>query len=104
MRRTPFSAIGPLDSDAMDTANAHNDTTDEASDILEQEPLAEATTEEQTTEEAGIDSTESPCGGALTMRTRPSASVISSSEMLDSATRSIKVFSLRKSMLLVPDE
>ncbi len=60
MRRTPFSAIGPLDSDAMDTANAHNDTTDEASDILEQEPLAEATAEEQTTEEAGIDSTESP--------------------------------------------
>ena len=44
----------------MDTANAHNDTTDEASDILEQEPLAEATAEEQTTEEAGIDSTESP--------------------------------------------
>ena len=37
MRRTPFSAIGPLDSDAMDTANAHNDTIDETEDLLEQE-------------------------------------------------------------------
>ena len=60
MRRAPFSVIGPLDSDAMDTANAHNDTTDEASDILEQEPPAEATAEEQTTAEAGIDPLESP--------------------------------------------
>ena len=60
MRHAPFSTIGPLDSDAMDTANAHNDTIDEASDILEQEPTAEATTEEQPTEEAGIDSSESP--------------------------------------------
>ena len=38
------------------------------------------------------------CGSALTMRTLPSASVISSSEIFDSETRSIKVFSLRKSM------
>ena len=60
MRHAPFSAIGPLDSDAMDTANAHNDTTDDASDILKQEPLAEATAEEQTTQEACIDSSESP--------------------------------------------
>ena len=65
MRHAPFSTIGPLDSDAMDTANAHNDTIDEASDILEQEPTAEATTEEQPTEEAGIDSSESPSWDAL---------------------------------------
>ncbi len=32
------------------------------------------------------------------MRTLPSASVISSSEMFDSDTRSTKVFSLRKSI------
>ena len=49
----------------MDTANAHNDTIDEASDILEQEPTAEATTEEQPTEEAGIDSSESPSWDTL---------------------------------------
>lgn len=65
MRHAPFSTIGPLDSDAMDTANAHNDTIDEASDILEQEPTAEATTEEQPTEEAGIDSSESPSWDTL---------------------------------------
>ena len=41
MRRTPFSAIGPLDSDAMDTANAHNDTIDETADLLEQEPTTD---------------------------------------------------------------
>ena len=41
MRRTPFSAIGPLDSDAMDTANAHNDTIDETADLLEQEAASE---------------------------------------------------------------
>jgi hypothetical protein len=34
----------------------------------------------------------------LTMRTLPSASVISSSDTFDSDTRSIRVFSLRKSM------
>jgi hypothetical protein len=39
-----------------------------------------------------------PGAPALTMRTLPSASVISSSEMFDSDTRSISVFSLRKSM------
>ena len=49
----------------MDTANAHNDTIDEASDILEQEPTAEATPEEQPTEEAGIDSSESPSWDTL---------------------------------------
>ena len=54
MRHAPFSAIGPLDSDAMDTANAHNDRIDEASDILEQEPLTETSTEEQPTEDADI--------------------------------------------------
>jgi len=37
-------------------------------------------------------------GMALTMRTLPSASVISSSETFDSDTRSISVFSLRRSM------
>ena len=36
----------------------------------------------------------------LTMRTLPSASVISSSEILDSDTRSISVLSLRRSMEL----
>src|SRR5690606_33374435 len=36
---------------------------------------------------------------ALTMRTLPSASVISSSDTLDSDTRSIRVLSLRRSML-----
>ena len=41
MRRTPFSAIGPLDSDAMDTANAHNDTIDKTADLLEQEAASE---------------------------------------------------------------
>ena len=41
MRRTPFSAIGPLDSDAMDTANAHKDTIDETADLLEQEAASE---------------------------------------------------------------
>src|SRR5512139_124008 len=38
------------------------------------------------------------CGSLFTMRTLPSASVISSSEMFDSDTRSISVFSLRRSM------
>ena len=37
-------------------------------------------------------------GSFLTMRTLPSASVISSSEMLDSETKSISVFSFLKSM------
>ena len=41
MRHTPFSAIGPLDSDAMNTANAHNDTIDETADLLEHEPAAD---------------------------------------------------------------
>jgi len=44
---------------------------------------------------AGIATADAP---ALTMRTLPSASVISSSEMLDSETRSIRVFSFRRSM------
>jgi hypothetical protein len=39
-----------------------------------------------------------PAGPPFTMRTLPSASVISSSETLDSDTRSISVLSLRKSM------
>ena len=37
-------------------------------------------------------------GPLLTMRTLPSASVISSSETLDSETRSIRVLSFRRSM------
>ena len=37
MRRIPFSATRPLDSDAMDTANAHNDTIDKTENLLEQE-------------------------------------------------------------------
>ena len=42
VRRTPFSTIGRLDSDAMDTANTHNDTVDdETTDLLEQEPTAD---------------------------------------------------------------
>ena len=42
VRRTPFRATWPLNSDAMDTANAHNDTVDdEATDLLEQEPTTD---------------------------------------------------------------
>src|SRR5262245_44392470 len=41
-------------------------------------------------------------GSALTMRTLPSASVISSSEMFDADTRSTSVFSLRRSMHIPP--
>ena len=41
MRRAPFSTLVPLDSDAMDTANAHNDTIDGASDLLEHAPTAD---------------------------------------------------------------
>src|SRR5690606_2685319 len=40
----------------------------------------------------------SGAGGLLTILTLPSPSVISSSEIPDSATRSIRVFSLRRSM------
>ena len=43
------------------------------------------------------------CADAFTIRTLPSASVISSSEMFDSETRSIKVFSLRRSIEVVRD-
>ena len=31
----------PLDSDAMNTANAHNDTIDTTADLLEHEPAAD---------------------------------------------------------------
>ncbi len=41
MRRAPFSTLVPLDSDAMNTANAHNDTIDTTADLLEHEPAAD---------------------------------------------------------------
>ena len=46
MRHAPFSTTGPLDSDAMDTANAHNDTIDETADLLEQESATDDETSE----------------------------------------------------------
>ena len=41
MHRAPFSTLVPLDSDAMNTANAHNDTIDTTADLLEHEPAAD---------------------------------------------------------------
>ena len=48
---------------------------------------------------AGAGTIMGAAGAALTMRTLPSASVISSSETFDSETRSMSVLSLRRSMV-----
>ena len=45
MHRSFCAARRPLDSDAMDTANAHNDMIDETSDPLEFETTTEASAE-----------------------------------------------------------
>lgn len=57
MHRSFCAATRPLDSDAMDTANAHNDMIDEASDPLESETTTEASAEKPHPEAPSADST-----------------------------------------------
>ena len=57
MHRSFCAATRPLDSDAMDTANAHNKMIDEASDPLESETTTEASAEKPHPEAPSADST-----------------------------------------------
>lgn len=57
MHRSFCAATRPLDSDAMNTANAHNDRIDEASDPLESETTTEASAEKPHPEAPSADST-----------------------------------------------
>ena len=72
MRHTPFSTIGPLDSDAMDTANAHNDTIDETADLLEQESATDDETSAPLEQESATDD-EAPAQSAEASSTPPIA-------------------------------
>ena len=63
MHRAPFSTLVPLDSDAMNTANAHNDTIDEATQPFEQGTRADASVEKQHPEAPDDGSTTPPTSG-----------------------------------------
>ena len=64
MHRSFCAATRPLDSDAMNTANAHNDTIDETSDPLEFETTTEASAEKPHPEAPDADSTTPPTSGS----------------------------------------
>ena len=60
MHRGFCTAARPLDSEVMDTANAYNDTTNEAREPLEQETTINASIEKQDPESPGASSTTIP--------------------------------------------